>query len=423
MRQFLLSIVAGPSVSMRTVLVTFLLILVSACTGRAGRSAPSRPAPETSCWTLATVTGPEDFVVDRSQGTPRLLVSSRNIDDPSTRDGIDAVTLDGAGRTLPARRLYLADRDDCSFHPHGISLVRGELNADGAPGRPWLLYVINHHDEREASPAAGCVKGAEPGTRPVSVEVFRVGASELTFVQRLAAPAVLTHANDLVALSDGEVWITNPPPTSLGVLRESLFGHGDSKVVHFDCDHLDETTLRCPDTAESWSVAWDGGRFVNGIAYAEGADGASDHLYVASSLGQAIHRFRVAEDGTLTEEDPPIDVDGMPDNLTWLGPGHRTLLAALHPDRRRFLQHSVRHHVRSPSRVVAVDLLASSGTANAPVIFDDDGRLVSAASTAACVDGDLILGQVYGAHVLRCQAVPECRTTPRTDGAGKEPPP
>ena len=397
--------------------------LAVACAGRSTKDGPAGSADRPTCSNLATVTGPEDLVVDAPGAPYRLLVSSRDIDHPSDEDGIFSVPLDEPGPTVAATRLPLVARDDCSFHPHGISLVQAEHGRGGGPDAPWLLYVINHHDPEDTSPAGGCVRGAEPGKKLVSIEVFRVEPSRLIFIQRLAEPSILTNANDLVALPDGQVWITNPPPTTFGVLREGLLGHGDSKVVHFDCGDPDtpslRRSLRCPDGAEHWSVAWDGGRFVNGIEYARRTDGSMDRVYVASSAGGVIHRLRVTTTGQLERAECPIEIQGMPDNLTWLDPDHRTLLVAVHTNPRRFLQHSRRHQVRSPSRVVAIDGLSPPDDVKRRVLFNDDGHRLSGASSAACVDGDLVLGQVFGPHVLRCRDVADCRAAERAAPRGE----
>jgi len=392
-------------------------ILAVAC---AGCSAPSSKVQDRACWNLARVTGLEDFVVDSSGAPDRLLVSSRDIEHPSNEDGIYSVPLSRPGQTVAAKRLPLADRDDCSFHPHGISLVQAASPAGEASGRgedpgPWLLYVINHHDEEDASPTVGCVREPEPGNRPVSVEVFRVEPSRLVFIQRLEEPSILTNANDLAATPSGDVWITDPPPTTLGVLREGLFGHGASKVVHFACWSRDPESLRC---RGPWTVAWEGGEFVNGIAYAAGAERFMDRVYVASSAGRKIHRLRVAAGGRLNETTPALPVDGMPDNLTWLDPDHRTLLVAVHSNPRRYLQHTIRHQVRSPSRTVRLDL---NPTLRRQTLFEDDGRQVSGASTAACVDGDLILGQVFGRHLLGRRLAEGCAGTQRADSPQRAP--
>ena len=394
-------------------------ILAVAC---AGCSAPSPKVQDRACWNLARVTGPEDLVVDSSGAPDRLLVSSRDIEHPSNEDGIYSVPLSRPGQTVAAKRLPLAGRDDCSFHPHGISLVQAASPAGEASGRgedpgPWLLYVINHHDEEDASPTVGCVREPEPGNRPVSVEVFRVEPSRLVFIQRLEEPSILTNANDLAATPSGDVWITDPPPTTLGVLREGLFGHGASKVVHFACM---EPGPREP--AVPWTVDRGlGGRRVRQRHRLRRRRRTAAWTGSTSRRAPAeeIHRLRVDIGRAIwTRRVPGLALDGMPDNLTWLDPDHRTLLVAVHSNPRRYLQHTIRHQVRSPSRTVRLDL---NPTLRRQTLFEDDGRQVSGASTAACVDGDLILGQVFGRHLLGRRLAEGCAGTQRADSPQRAP--
>ena len=170
--------------------------LSAASTGQPGRpksgSLPTRFTEDPR--TIRALPGPEDFAVDRSASPPRILVSSRDLRGCKSKscpvDGIYSVPLDGS--PAPERPLSLTGRDNCSFHPHGISLTQ-EL--DGSK----FLYVINHHDAADASPSRGCFRQA-PGSplreRPVtSVEVFRVEPSRLVFLLRLADPEVLTNGN------------------------------------------------------------------------------------------------------------------------------------------------------------------------------------------------------------------------------------
>jgi len=305
--------------------------------------------------------------------------------------------------------LPLAGRDDCSFHPHGISLV--ETDQADRPDRPdgtdgtapieprWLLYVVNHHEPEDARPEAGCFPHPEPKRRAdrliTSIEVFVVERHRLVFLGRLARPEILTNGNDLVALPDGRLWVTNPPPSALQQLREALFGPVASKVVHVSCAGRPDLGCR-----EKWSEAWTGGQYVNGIAHAPATETEPERLFVAATAGGGTLHVLDATEPDQLDEIGTIPIDAGPDNLEWLGTDHQVLVTAAHPNLRRFLHHAWSHRVRSPSRAIAIPLDQSSSQ---QVLFDDDGGLVSGASTAACFEGDVILGQVFGPAVLRCQ--------------------
>ncbi len=377
------------------------------------------PAPPPACWNLApSVVGPEDLVFD--QADERLLVSSQDRrTEPEPRGGIWSVPLKNDGT---AHELALVGRDDCSFHPHGIDLVQAK-DENGNVGS-WLLYVINHHDAADREPKRGCFSAAGlrgVGSGPItSVEVFRVGRYRLEFLQRLADPAILTHANDLVALPDGDLWVTDPPRGKLATLLDATGLRPSSKIDHFDC--VARSDGRCRGTWKTAPIVAAGGEHpkipeANGIAYracpaaSSGAvrGGCSDRLYVAAGAGGAIHVFDVTADGALLVS-RVIEMPGKtnPDNLTWANAEKTRLLAAAHPDLRRFLQHMQAPEVPSPSEVVEVSVV--DGASLRRRILRDEGGLISAASVALRLRGTprssadiVVLGQVFDSGVFACQ--------------------
>lgn len=359
------------------------------------------PDPSPACWPLARIVGPEDFEVDLSTTPPRLLVSSQDRRHPERTGAVFAVDLDTGTR----RRLPLRGRGRCSFHPHGVSLV------PAAGGLPPRFYVINHHDRGDAT--AGCFPLEDgPLVDPVtSIEVFAVGEGELRFLQRLANPAVLTHANDLVALPSGDVYVTNPPGGTLSLLAEltGVTGLERSKVVGFRCVDRQATTGRC---SGELSVTTPLGRYVNGIAYRKAGGGEPEKLFVAAS-GDAVVYVLAREDGGWKEtETLPLEAGG--DNLTWADLAKTRLLVAVHADFRRYVQHSRTPRAPAPSKVLEVTIAGGGPRA----VFVDSGRLIRAASTAACARGTLILGQVFGDDLLRCWRPDVC---PPEDGDAEKP--
>lgn len=371
------------------------ILLLAACHGRPAISATSAPVQQIPCRTIRALPGPEDFAVDRAASPPgRLLVSSRDLRGckKCPPDGIYSVPLDGS--PAPDRPLTLAGRDACSFHPHGIFLAEGER----------LLYVINHHDEADASPARGCFRqtpNAPPRERSVtSVEIFRVEQNRLVFLQRLADPKVLTNGNDLVA-AGGEIWVT-APPSNFKQLWEILTGGKASKVARFACDRGE--TIPC--TGE-WKEVTTLGGFANGIAYRE--DGGTRFLYVASTRNRKIHVYTIDQEGLKQSERAALDLQTHPDNLEWLDESRSTLVVAAHSNLRRFLQASRSPRVPSPSEVWRVPI--ENGQPKR--ILADDGSLLSALSTGACVDGNLVLGQVFGPGIWRCSKMCSQGGTPQ----------
>jgi hypothetical protein len=344
------------------------------------------------------VAGPEDFEVDASTTPPRLLVSSQDRRRPDLEGAIFAVDLESGERRL----LRLRGRGRCSFHPHGVSLVPA---ADGLAPR---LYVVNHHDPGDGK--AGCFPSAVTGA-VTSIEVFAAGDYELRFLQRLADPEVLTNANDLVALPSGDVYATNPPAGTLDLVAElsGVRGFERSRVVGFRCLDRDASG-RC---SGDFSVTAELGRYVNGIAHREARRSEPETLYVAASRDEAVHVLK-REGDKWKEAQPPLAFEAGGDNLTWADGAKTRLLVAVHPDSRRFVQHSRSPRASSPSRVVAVPIAGDEKSD-----FDVPGGLISAASTAACVRGTLVLGQVFGHELVRCRRPDLC--PPEADDGTRPP--
>lgn len=392
---------------MQNLLLAILLGSTIGCSEIPQNPKPTAPKwQDATCRTLARVPGPEDLVLDRSgeASAPRLLVSSqeRRGDEPRPAGAIYAVPLEPMD-VKTVRKLPLVGRDDCSFHPHGIDLVQrksetGEAGDGVSSDPPWLLYVLNHHDPADATPQAGCFPRAEAAARTgktvTSVEIFKIESRRLVFVQRLADPEVLVHGNDLVAEEGGDLWVTSPPPGRGSQLVEALYGSFGSKLVHFECTSTGD--LPC---VGRWRVARSVGRLINGIALGPpGALGERARLYVASSAEPSLYVVPVAEDGSLSAPSR-LPVGTGADNLSWETDEQKALLLAAHPNPRRFLQHARRSEVPSPSEARRIQIQDCVPE----VLWRDGGSLVSAASTALCYEGDLVLGQVFEKAIVRCR--------------------
>jgi hypothetical protein len=368
------------------------------------------------CRTIARVAGPEDVVDDAAHG--RLLISA--VDrraDPARDGGIWRISYRPPQPPPEARRMPLAGRDGCSFRPQGIDLV-----AVAGAGGSALLYVLNHHDPADSRPDSRCfdsddrpyLPSPDAGRGATSIEVFAVEEDRLSFLRRLAAPAALTGGNDLVALPGGDIWVTVPPGGSAAVAEGLGLGF-HSRLVHFDCRG---TAPGCAGTWRSLVVPPVEGalpRFTNGIAWRAADD--PDHggeLFVASTMAGGVFVYRLDAEGDLRAAHRLGRHVVGPDNLTWLDDGRKVLLTAAHPSSLRFLRHHASAAVTSPSRAWRIDLDRSGSP---QPIFRDSGRRISAASTALCVEGELVLGQVFGGAVEACRPHPPLGCAPAPAGS------
>ena len=165
--------------------------------------------PASECRATHGVPGPEDLELDlRDARGPRLIVSSQEQrQSPRPMGTIFSVPLAADGTLGTPKAFELVARDARPFHPHGISLVAGA---------PSLLYVINHVTDAEHA-----------------IEVFEIEGDRLLFRPPPLTSDLLTTPNDLVALPDGHVYVTNSGAgRSLGGLLTALLGLRRGNVVH-----------------------------------------------------------------------------------------------------------------------------------------------------------------------------------------------
>ncbi|MCK5511201.1 MAG: hypothetical protein KAI96_00230 [Thermodesulfovibrionia bacterium] len=354
-----------------------------------GLPASSYPSPEHITANFYTkeikfaseVVGPEDFEVDlTSPGAPQLLVSSYDRRKKG-HGGIYSIPFidDSPGEAV----LLVNTVNGCPLRPHGISLVKSDRDDI------TRLYVINHH--KKVDEGGACLLPRSPkGNRLLhAVEVFRIeadGHEKLKHEESLT-DELLTSPNDLVALGNGQIYLTNE------IISRSIFVKmleffklkRISNVVHY--------------TGTMWRKVLKGPRYANGIAVRD------DRLFVAATLDKTIYVYRRdPENGDIKEIVERIKVGSGVDNLLWGFKehgvsDHHSLFVAAHPSRSKFMGHARDPNKRSPSEVYRII------TARSPVdvvrIYSNDGSVISAASVAIVFRGDLYIGQVFNNGIFR----------------------
>lgn len=345
----------------------------------------SKPAPSTDpCVAIRGIPGPEDLEVEgRLPNARRLLISSQDRRASPLPQGAIFSLSEGDERP---RRLPLLGRDGCSFHPHGMSLVVHE-------GTPYL-YVINHHDPADVGAGAGCLPSGKWKAKVSSVEVFRVEREALHFLTRLADPEKLTNPNDLVALPDGTVWVTNPAD-GLAAVREGLLRRNvTSRLALFTCSPTSEE----PGCQGTWKKGRRFGTYLNGIAERNGGQ----ELFVTSTAEGKIYRLDAASArGESASEPETLTKVAGADNLSWADADRTQLLVAGHPDVRQYLQHSASAKAPSPSQLTAVEV----ATGRTEVLFADGGSRLSGSSVGVRAGEVWYLGQVFEPYLLRCSTL------------------
>ncbi len=293
--------------------------------------------------------GPEDFVLDSSQGAPRFLISCHERREPSKNGDIRFYQPD-TGETGILSRMDEPERLK-TFKPHGIDIV--DLSGK------TLLYVVLHdpygNDERLEN----------------AVGVYQVEKNDLRMVA-LMEDKHLWSPNDLSVLNTGEIYLTNDVRGKLDLyLRRTA-----SEIAHFD------------PRSGKWSIVADGLAFANGIL------AEADQVFVTTTLGDQVLAYPRNPDGTLGEGRTLVELKGG-DNLTRYG---QYLLTTAHYDDFAFLRHAKDAKKPSPSIVMRIDPAREQKKA----IYVNPGKTISAASTALIYNGKLYISQVFDPFILVC---------------------
>lgn len=296
---------------------------------------------------LKTGPGPEDIALDNYKGRNRLLSSC-----DQRRDGADPyaeiMAIDLKSNEI-LRMSRIGEPPGLPFRPHGIYII--EMNDD------VLLYVINHYrDDMNTN----------------SVLVYSIGEKDLTFRKEYRHEWMISP-NDLCVLPDGGFYFSNDKGPG-DLITENLFNKYGGSLVYCDfegnCKPVDEKLA-----------------FPNGLEYRDSI------LYLATTRHKALFSYEVQADGSLLNRKKINSINGM-DNLIWYGD---ELLVSVHPDEIAFVVHSLNAKAKSPSEVYAIH----AETGKSRIIFKDDGKRISAGSTAVIVDGNLYIGQVFEDYLLK----------------------
>jgi hypothetical protein len=287
--------------------------------------------------------GPEDLVIDSLNNPPRILISTCARRDEYPAWG-EIQTFDpetGKVETLPR----VNEPEGLVFRPHGISL----LNSDGNR----YLFVISHDD----------VSGKHP------VLVYRVEPDRLV-CERVLEDPLLVSPNALQAYPDGSILVCNDAARR-GSMKEKIFRQKKGNIIRFD--------------GKQWVIV------AKRLGMPAGLAGSGEDVYVCTSLENKLYKFTYAH-GKLTEKQLVCKVKGG-DNIR-IYPGF--LLTTSHFKPLKFIGHVGNKSKPSPSRIIKVDL--PSGTPK--ILFEDDGRLFSAASVTLLWKNKLITGQIFESNLL-----------------------
>lgn len=305
------------------------------------------------CRAVAVFPGTEDVTID-----PELQVAFISADDrratlagAPVQGGVYALRLDGSDRVSKVSPDSFGE-----FHPHGLSLWRGE---DGRK----RLFVVNHS-----------------GRDGDKVEIFDVGTGgALMHVDTVSFPA-MSSPNDVLGVGPRSFYVTNDKAFKEGFLSqvEAYLALPLASLVYFD--------------------GQDGKIAARGLAYANGVNMSADgaEVYATAFLGRQVVVYdRDPATGALTRK-KSIRVNTGPDNVEVASDG--ALWIAGHPKVFDFLKHVKDPSHVAPSQVIRVN--PQSGTVEDMLI--DTGGTINASSAGAVWDDTLIVGSVFDDHVMVC---------------------
>lgn len=337
--------------------VAFLLAggLLYRIVSRSGMLREIQPHFAGTCRSVEGVVGAEDATIDSTSMLAYLSADDRRatLAGQPRRGEIYSLDLRDPG----ARPLPLTHGVPEKFHPHGISLWRG-------PQGTLHLFVINHLTPLEHR-----------------VEVFEVGLDGLTHLESITYPE-LTSPNDLAAVGRREFYASNDRRYPEAGWRQAL-----------------EAYLQLPWASVSHFAEGRSRLVVEGLAFANGVNVSADGntVYVAECLGRAVHVFqRNRATGDLSRE-RTIALESCPDNIEVDEEGQ--LWVAAHPRLFDLIAHAADPQKLAPSQILRID--PRSGSVDE--VLADSGKLISAASTAAVVRDQIVIGAIFAPKVVVCQ--------------------
>jgi arylesterase/paraoxonase len=230
-----------------------------------------------------------------------------------------------------------------------------------------LLFVINH--TVPGQPREGH-----------SIELFAIAEGQLRHLESIAN-LLFRSPNDIAAVGPRQFYVTNDRGYLDGIALqlERIFGWANSDVVYFD--------------GQVASVVLDGLTFANGIQFAP----RTERIFITETRANTLHIYRRSrDDGALTFANR-TQVGRGPDNIDIDENGN--IWIATHPKAFKLRAHADRPESLSPSRVVR---LRADGT-GLEEIYVGTGEEFSAASVAAVYNGEMLLGTIFDAKLLRCR--------------------
>ena len=286
--------------------------------------------------------GAEDILIDTltNASAPRIITSCADYANKGTTNAIQAIE-------LTTKRVHsfvrINEPANMPFKPHGIDLSRFNDSL--------FLYVINHENETKTS-----------------ILTYYIKDTILLLTKRYTSP-LLISPNDISVNNKQELYVTNDRSrkyNTLGVLLKLKKG----TVVKISNDIC---TV-----------------FSTGYCYANGIISCDSGVYISTVRLNKL--FFVKYNSGIYKKQVVAKFKGQ-DNITF---SNNKLYVTSHQKQIKFVRHAKNQAIISPSVVYEIDL----ATKHKRVIYSNNGREISAATTALMFRNKLYLSQLFIPFVL-----------------------
>ncbi|MFW5757320.1 MAG: hypothetical protein ACOCYO_01440 [Bacteroidota bacterium] len=207
-------------------------------------------------------------------------------------------------------------------------------------GQEHFLWVISH----------------EPNNQEWVLK-YIIRSDSLIFQESFQHP-FFESLNGIAALEDGSFFVSN----------DNAFGG---------------SILKCFPDATCEKIA-------KGLMFANGLHLEGDFLYAATTLGNRVLLFNLKKE---FEKKKVTRIKGG-DNFSFYD---EQLILAAHPSYFRFFRHVLNGSKRSPTRIYSIDPLSG----DKKLLFEDDGKTISAGATALIYKDHLYISQVFEPYLLK----------------------
>ncbi len=292
--------------------------------------------------------GPEDMVLDRSQETPRLLISCTARRETQQPFGEIVSYSPSTGKVDTLTRTGMPD--SLCFQPHGILL--------DSKTYPPLLYAISHeHDE---------------GFHPVYV--WEVGETTLEFRELIASE--LLHSPNAVTLGPGgEMFVVNDAGERDNMM-EKIFRLNRANIVRLERNDNGD---------------WEATVAAEGLGMPAGINRIGNTLYAGDAVNHLLHVYEIVGRELVVRE--PVEGLRGNDNIRVID---NKLYTTGHVKPLKFVAHTRAPRKLSPVEVWEYDPAQEKLTS----LYYTDGSKISAGSTALLLNGTLYISQVFEPFIL-----------------------